>query len=65
MFNISLLSKKDINDDMNSILNSCHDLQKKQVVMQETQLNKLCEFKALLESHKNSLLNSKFWNQVK
>ncbi|CAO3635518.1 unnamed protein product [Mucor hiemalis] len=26
--------------------------------MQETQLNKLCEFKALLESHKNSLLNN-------
>lgn len=45
---------------MNSILNTCHDLQKKQVAMQDVQLDKLGEFKALLESHRRALSESKF-----
>jgi predicted component of type VI protein secretion system len=46
---------------MNTILNSCHDLQKKQVVMQDTQLDKLLAFKELLQAQKASLSNSKFF----
>lgn len=44
---------------MNSILNSCHDLQKKQIVMQDSQLEKLNQFKELLQTHKDLLSSSK------
>jgi hypothetical protein len=45
---------------MNTILNSCQDLQKKQVTMQDTQLEKLYAFKELLLVQKEALANSKF-----
>lgn len=40
---------------MNTILTSCHDMQKKQIVMQETVLDKLASFKKVLETTKASL----------
>lgn len=46
---------------MNAILNSCHDLQKKQVVMQDTQLDKLNAFKELLLAQKEQFANSELF----
>lgn len=46
---------------MNTILHSCHDLQKKQVVMQDTQLDKLNAFKELLLAQKEQLANSELF----
>ncbi|GAA5813128.1 hypothetical protein MFLAVUS_006597 [Mucor flavus] len=42
---------------MNTILNTCLELKKKQVVMQDLQLDKLNDFKELLEKHKALLAN--------
>lgn len=44
---------------MNTILNTCLDLQKKQVVMQDTQLEKLTAFKEMLQAQKEALSQSK------
>lgn len=44
---------------MNTILNTCLDLQKKQVVMQDTQLEKLAAFKEMLQAQKELLSKSK------
>lgn len=44
---------------MNTILNTCLELKKKQVVMQDSQLDKLNDFRELLEKHKALLANSK------
>ncbi|KAG2201945.1 hypothetical protein INT47_000484 [Mucor saturninus] len=40
---------------MNTILNTCLDLQKKQAMMQDTQLEKLFAFKAMLQAQKEAL----------
>lgn len=40
---------------MNSILTTCHDMQKKQTVMQDTILDKLNNFRNILEAKRDSL----------
>jgi hypothetical protein len=45
--------------EMNTILTSCQDMQKKQIVMQDTVLDKLTSFKNLLQNTKASLAQGK------
>lgn len=49
---------------MNTILNTCLDLQKKQAVMQDTQLEKLLAFKETLQAQKEALSQSKLLMSV-